>query len=410
MMQHHYITYLWHFIGALLLSLSCVVTVNALVDPYDLFDAPKIQGFNKEKAVISSKQRVFETVRVLDRHDEVVILGTSRSDIGISPDHPIFPAGKTFNAAMSGQQISETRQLLEALLARQNQPLKTVIIGLDFFAFNTFMPTPFDFSEENFSPWRKMELLFSISTTLDAFRTVIRQNRLQIMSNGGVVHENGFRELTDTSRTSARERFLNNETGYLRITYNPAPACTWNTHNSQTNHDTYDDFRRILELAHEHALELRLFISPSHARQWETLAAAGLWTNFEEWKRRLVNIQTIAAKQYNRPSFPLWDFSGYNSITTTPLPTDDTMEIKNYWESSHYRKEVGDQIINRIFVKKNGYPSDFGIEITNINLETWLYRTRQLQQSYRTRYKKDMEELSNLAKTVASSGPCAKKQ
>jgi hypothetical protein len=407
-----YKKYILHSLAMAALCLMVVVCINLIVDPYDLFGTPKIKGFNMFKAVIASKQRVFETVRVLKNHDEAIILGTSRSDIGISPDHPVFPAGKTFNAAMSGEMISESRRILEELISRPGGGPKTVVIGLDFMAFNASMPFPFDYSDDNFSPWRTTQLMFSISGLLDSFRTIIRQDRYKILARGGILHEDGGREYISDPTVAARNRFLGSEDGYLRLTYKPAPVCTWNTTNTHGG-NMYRDYRRLLELARGHNIDLKMFISPSHARQWETIAAAGLWEEFEQWKRQLVYMNAEVAQQYGHAPLPLWDFSGYNSITTTPVPESGVFNMSYYWESSHYHQEVGDMVLNRMFGIKSAekplYPADFGILLSEKNVDSWLKTTRNLREQYRKTHTRDVNEIAELAKKAAMDGPCAKK-
>lgn len=406
--------YLKQFTLAAGATIAIAVGINLVVDPYDLFGSPKIPGFNALKAVISSKQRVFETPTVLRRNDATVILGSSRSDIGISPDHPALATGGAFNAAMSGQQIWESARILEALARRPNNELKTVILGLDFFAFNSFMPTPFDYTDDNFSRWRVTELVFSISTLLDAFRTVIRQQPYPILAHGGIVHENGFREYIGNPFVLPRESFRGSEEGYLRFTYNPPPACAWSATDARRNLDMYQEYQRLLAIAHEHDMDVKMLISPSHARQWETLAAAGLWQQFEDWKRRLVSVNEETARQYAHPAFPLWDFSGYNRVTTFPVPDAADAPGVLYWESSHYRKEVGDLALDRIFSPKPLQPSipapDFGTLLTGDSVEPWLAQQRLERQHYRANHRQDIEEIAQSAALVAKNGPCAKKR
>ncbi|NET72339.1 MAG: hypothetical protein F6K62_15805, partial [Sphaerospermopsis sp. SIO1G2] len=82
---------------------------------------------------------------------------------------------------------------------------------------------------------------------------------------------------------------------------------------------------------------------------------------FENWKKKLVELT------------PVWDFSGYNSITTEKL--QDVME--NYADSSHYTKPVGDLVLNRILgYQADQVPTDFGVLLTPENIESHLAKIR----------------------------------
>lgn len=55
-----------------------------------------------------------------------------------------------------------------------------------------------------------------------------------------------------------------------------------------------------------------------------------------------------------------WDFSGYNSVT---------INNENYYEHSHFRPQVGDLIVNKIFSgDSDNIPKDFGIYINKNNI------------------------------------------
>lgn len=404
--------YLSGFAAAASMSVVALVALNLLIDPYDLFGAPKIQGFNAVKAVIGSKQRVYETVEVLRRRPRGLILGSSRADIGMSPEHPVFPAGASFNAAMSGQQIWESRRLLEELLVQPRDKPQLVVVGLDFFAFNVLVPVPFDYSEDNFRPLRRIELAFSITTALDSGRTLVRQNREVQLAQGGLLREDGFRDYVGNPRLSAPERFRGNEDGYLRYTYRPAPGCEWRSVRAAGGVDAYDEFRRLLVLAHQHDVDLRLFVSPSHARQWETLAASGLWEQFEDWKRRLAGLNRQESQRFGRPEHPLWDFSGYNSVTTEPVLKESGQDMLNYWESSHYRKEVGDLVLDRMFQYRSPsrhVPDDFGRLLTVDTVELTLADIRRTRRIYSELQPNEVEDVRRTALIAKREGPCAGK-
>ena len=83
----------------------------------------------------------------------------------------------------------------------------------------------------------------------------------------------------------------------------------------------------------------------------------------EQGKREIVKI------------IPVWDFSGYNSITS---------EDKNYRDSSHFYGKIGDLILNRIMgVQEEKVPDDFGIWVSERNLEAHLKTIRDARAAWR---------------------------
>ncbi len=133
----------------------------------------------------------------------------------------------------------------------------------------------------------------------------------------------------------------------------------------QLSTEFLNDLKDIVETCQKINIDLKIFISPSHASQWESIRTVGLWSAFEDWKREIVKIT------------PVWNFYGSNTITTEPI----TNNMKNYWDSSHYRKEVGDLVINRLFDYQNEIvPKDFGVLITESNIESHLQKIRDQQE------------------------------
>ncbi len=124
---------------------------------------------------------------------------------------------------------------------------------------------------------------------------------------------------------------------------------------------------------------------------------------FEQWKRDLVNtIEQVNQEYPNQYPFLLFDFTGYNSITTEAIPTKDSQkQMKWYTESSHYKKELGNLVLDIVL----NYPSinyniydDFGILIDNNNIESHLANIRRQQRKYHEKFPHELIEIEELAK------------
>jgi len=131
--------------------------------------------------------------------------------------------------------------------------------------------------------------------------------------------------------------------------------------NYHFSNEFLNNFKTTVNLCKQHNINLKVFLSPVHAAQLEAIRVAGIWSIFEQWKREVSKVT------------PVWDFSDYNSITTEPINND----MKNFFESVHYRKEVGDLILNRMFpYREKTVPDDFGILLTAGNSESHLEKIR----------------------------------
>lgn len=401
--------YLIHFLLAVISIAIAMLSFNWFVDPYAIFHTASRDEQTAEQPVLILNERIFKTVRLARQKSDVVFLGTSRTGIGIGPEHQFFSAKRVVNLATFGQPIRESQRLMQ--LAAEHAEPQTIIVGLDFFAFNALFPSPSDFSEENFDASRRLKLAFSISTSVDAWKLL----RKKTVSPGDCCDLNGFRAAQNTRSFvgNYRQRFASNEQSYLMEKYLPFPGCSYVYQLPKPNMgSTLNEFRAMARLAHQRGIDLRFFISPSHARQWETLAAAGLWDKWEEWKRLLVRINEDEAERAKHSAFSLWDFSGYNTISSEMVPVaGDATLMRWYTDSAHYTTAAGELVLDRLFgvnVAKQKISDDFGVQLTSANLDVHLETIRAARQHYRETHAEDIAEIAAMAREVDLSKHCPK--
>jgi hypothetical protein len=161
-----------------------------------------------------------------------------------------------------------------------------------------------------------------------------------------------------------------------------------------------ESVRQMVALAHAKDIDLVLVLSPAHARQVETYAAAGLWAQWEQWKRSLVDINEAEAHRTGKPPFALWDFSGYNDATMERFPAaGDLTLMRWYYESSHFTPQLGERMLDRI-----GGAADaaFGVNLDSSNIGVRLLDTRGARERWRELNPGDAEEIAALARQGAS--------
>jgi hypothetical protein len=151
--------------------------------------------------------------------------------------------------------------------------------------------------------------------------------------------------------------------------------------------NTFETFKDLIRFARQAGIDLRLFIDPVHARLLLAMRYAGLWSLYEEWKRQLVQILAEESRESRNPLFPLWDFSGFNAVTTETVPPAGDLEtsVKWFWEPAHYKKETGDLILDRVLdyqSSANVVPNDFGILLTPENIESSLTADSEKGEDY----------------------------
>ncbi|MGD1701959.1 hypothetical protein [Dapis sp. BLCC M229] len=348
------------FLGLVFPGLLSFGLFNLAVDPYGVMNNQNLFGLEllKIKKIISV--RLFKAVDVTRIQPKTLLLGSSRSDLGLDPKHPAFKNKQpAYNLALVGPNIYEVKRYFEHAL--KNQPeLKTVVIGIDFFMFNKYKVNEADFNEKRLEKTSLIPQDFvNVSFSLDALDASQETIKASVKSDAYYLyHPDGLRYVYQNKPNEPiPKKFKGMLSGLMRGEgyYKKYQLST----------EFLNDLKDIVETCQKKNIDLKIFISPSHASQWESIQTVGLWSAFEDWKREIVKIT------------PVWDFSGYNTITTEPI----TKNMKNYWDSSHYRKEVGDLVMNRLFDYQNEIvPKDFGVLITESNIESHLQKIRDRQE------------------------------
>ncbi len=190
------------------------------------------------------------------------------------------------------------------------------------------------------------------------------------------------------------ESFLQNEKGYFNsVSYVPFKFVS-------KSRDNWDIYKKIIQFAHKNKIDLRMAISPVHARQIEMFYYMDIWPIFEEWKEKLVNINKNIADDFKMPIFPFFDFTGYNKYTVEDLPDigDKKTKMRWYWESSHYKKELGDLVLNKVLNQRysENENSNFGFKITSENMIINLRRIREGRKRWREQRPNDVAEIKYL--------------
>lgn len=345
------------------LPMLLVGAVNIFIDPYEIFDSFKIKGVNYIKPEKFKQDRLYKAVKITKINPKTILLGSSQVQWGLPPDHPALPEA-TYNLGLLGANIYELRRYFEHVLANQTQ-LEQVIIGIDFFMFSTLIDKQSTFKEnileKNSLPISEFaNIVFSIDSFEDSYNTyhlnqereaidyLVINNMLKlenrIFKNGGLAfHKNSILPGSKDIFYQFVKRDLSERNQY------------------KLSHQKMEDFSKIIQKARENNIQVKIFISPIHAVHLETLDQAGLWPQFEDWKRKITKISSV------------WDFATYNKITTEKISNN----MQYFLDSAHYSQQAGTLILNRILLDKSDkYYNDFGTVMTDSNIDGHLKKIR----------------------------------
>ncbi|WP_152429001.1 hypothetical protein [Methylomonas sp. MK1] len=390
-----------------------IVSINLIVDPYSLNGWIEKSGFNYIKPAFRGNQWIAKVFEVSRKRPSVIFLGTSRAAHGLDPLHPALAGKITYNLATDGAQIAEIKELFEHSV--NTSKIDIAIIGLDLVSFSNntgnikLRHDLMDIGGRQRSDSRQLEIFrasLSIETLWDSYQTVQSQQTPSEFTHDG-------------QRTDEYYANFINEYGGVRaacegymkeISHNRKKITTVENQNASFQ---WDDIQSMLKLAKQQNIELYFFISPTHAWDLEYLRAWGEWNRFLNWKRDLVKViddQTPQEQDTKQAKVVLWDFSGYNSITTENIPASTVAHtnMQYFWEFSHYRTLVGGWILERVLGVKQSQsqiPDDFGVKLTQNNIEAQITDIELAREKYVQQNAQDVAFINNIVQSTIHSLP-----
>lgn len=295
--------------------------------------------------------KALETLRPRGPLD-IVFLGSSRMQYAFDPAR-LAPRA-AYNAAMRGARVEENAWTLEALLA-QNAPIKRIVWNVDFWEFfgdESIIP------DETKSPFRHPTPIIGLLRTVFAYDMVRRT-----LVSFGAAMAGTFRPVFTTDGFVIAENIAQRappdfETmPSLRNFFDPALVT------QQHRFDAHLDrglgaMARVLEKAHARGVAIDVVLLPEHITRLALYEAAGLWPQWEAWKRAMAALVARVRAAPGAGAVAGWDFTQPGPIALTPLSSDRVGD-PYFFETLHVRPAVADRVMARLDGAA-GVPADFG--------------------------------------------------
>ncbi len=384
--------YLWTIGLATLAVLACIVATNYLVDPYlihqwdtDLIRRPS-----------PAQQKIMpwgKTYAVYHYRPEVVYLGSSRTEIGLSADSPLFAGKRVFNLAISGASLGDAVNMLRHTSV-SHRP-ETVVWGIDYGWQFREKSGNTDFTSELVARGAGYPILRMVQNLKRSAAMTTTTETVRILT--GLAEEKcpSLLATYGWKSTQCLEYIMEDEGGTARafeeVLKKREPQAT-----PADVAATTKLLDQVLEEYCGQGTVFRLYIQPIHALA-ELSYWATHWDDLDGWKRALV--QVVDGRKRQGCDIRLMDFSGFNRITTEEIPQATGQEnMQYYWEQSHYRSEVGQMILERLFAKErledSGDPDGFGVLLTGETIEGHVERFRENRRRYVTSHPRETANIT----------------
>lgn len=390
MSKKQYINYIRGWLAVSFVLLLIAVTINISVDPYGLFDSPRVEDFNYFKPVATTRVRISKTYQVDKINPKTIIAGNSRPEMGFNPANSCWDEGyrPIYNLGLPGASVYMASRYIQHAISYNE--VQQVFWGLDFLDFldiannrnikTAWPPGHHPFEERlrvnldgtNNGRFYLMQLkdiltsLFSLDTLIDSLYTVSKQKD----NNSSTIRRDGFNPARSFNNTMVLEGqgliFKQKNLGMAKIFSRLGHSSIVN---GDDNSEHFEAVRQLLLFARNNNVKVVLFINPYHSDYLATIQMTGSWRQFLSWKKYLTQI----AEEFE---VPLWDFSGFNDMSTIQPPVigDTKTLLKWFWEPAHYRKEYGDLMLGQMLDAScgEGEMPVKGVLLKNENIENYI--------------------------------------
>ncbi|MGJ0338297.1 hypothetical protein [Aliarcobacter cryaerophilus] len=351
------------FFGLSLFGVLFIGGANYIVNPYGIYKTNIFPNKPEQEKNI----RLIKVVKVKDIKPVSISLGTSRTEVGYDPNHKYF-SKPSYNLAVSATSLYENRLYLEYAVKQGN--LKEVLLVADWIMFNTKLMTKSNDFEDSFNIENIHKLLFSVDVFKSSFNTIINQKIKSIYLENGQNDWYFYQEHIDKNGGHLKVMNYDEKSYYINSIYK------FNSNIYQdTKKDSFEDFRKILELCYENNIKLDIIFGPSHVRQWEAYDYYQDIETWYKWKKDVVLFVEKIAKEQEKTPYRIMDFSVYHELTAETVPTNPKEKMKYHWEASHYKKELGDIVLDRL-LDISPY-KDFGVELNIQNIDNHIQNLRE---------------------------------
>lgn len=353
-----------------------VLAFNRIVDPFWYYRDISIDGFNAIKPYFGTYERHVKPAIVAREQPNVLIFGSSFSEIGFDPLHPALLAiGRSYNFGMAGAGWDIVACNVQFAFLK-DAALKQIVLGVHPEA----MPQV-DCRKKIKSMEHPEEhaFLFSYDALQASINTVLDQHTKQPShtAEGLLFYNRG--------KPGTASRF--------REVFALHPPCHIEHTNVKEMSNKYmlqaldlSGLRDIIRSAKKKGIKVKLVIYPRHALMLEQDYQCG--TRQARWDAEVKIVSLVEHEAGDMGQ--VWAFDGYHRIALEPISEN----IGRYWQDpAHFNYEFGNIMLDEMFAIK---PPKFGIQLTSANLAVQADIERKARTAFLTSHPEFLQQLESL--------------
>ena len=311
--------------------------MNILIDPFNIFDAIKLQNFNYYKPEIKRQERLTKYLNLKLKKDvDTIFCGSSRTNWALPPDYyEEITNNKAANMAVVGGRWNDMREAIYKSL-KFHPEIKTILLSIEL---ERFAPIPkeivIDLNKEkkNITISEISSVLFSVDTTFASFATLFRN--ISSTDKKRYSH-NGVKIPFKNKNIQKAFAFMINDYNYVGKNLDETTI-------------NFSPLKTLIDELNKKGVKVILYMPPVHVTFLEIITHNNGWDGVDKFKKELARVQ------------PFYDFMYVHPINTEKIAPD----MQYHFEASHATYFAGRKILDKIF-NNNG---NFGVLVTPANVD-----------------------------------------
>lgn len=329
----------------LAVSLSIIGGFNFFMDPFWCFE--QNHAFNSVQKGTNERQQKVNKIYFGNESYDTLLLGSSRTTY---MNRHAFKGMNVYNLSASGMLPQEYLHYIDFVVSDAHQPIRTIIIGMDFFGYlnrGSFMfKNASSIVQTVQSPYYRWKILFSFDALNTSFKNL--RDYLNPTKHSGHYNRDNVKTLFTLPVNKQRDdQILVDLTIYGRSEYA-----------SQAN-PNYKELLKAIKNRYPNK-QFLIYTTPISKPLFKLMVEKGHYQNYETWLRALVN-------EYGQ----IYHFMYMHSVSNNYL--------HYFYDSNHAYPETNALIAHKITMPSDpNIPKDFGMLITRTNIDQKLQELRVL--------------------------------
>jgi len=330
-----YKRYSIYFVISMLAIGLCIGLFNYAVNPYLMFNTPKVLNLGDKKPESDTRVRMFKKYQANFSDYNTLIIGNSRVEMGINPNSPLFENRQVYNLGIPG--IGVNGQLAYAEHVMETQAIEQIFISLDFLDFLSFN------ANAQFQAYsldiNEIEDCFastlSIDATVSSIITLLSQSQYSPtrLQNGFNPAQDYWPIIKYEGQAVLFEQKISQVQAGLQ-------GKIWQPSMKQREHSPLFTLIDSVKKWQAEGLKVHVFINPYHSEYYKQIEIAGHVRAFGNWRSAM-------RKSFEAElSVPFYDFTDLGESLSNEL--DENGHLVYFWEPAHYTEAMGHIMLQKM--------------------------------------------------------------